>query len=67
MTKPVKMRSAAEIQARIDELERVYDEYAGMIMRPNDPRIERNACILREIAALRWVLGGDGTIRNPRI
>lgn len=67
MTKPVKMRSVAEIQARIDELERVYDEYAGMIMRPNDPRIEHNACILREIAALRWVLGGDGMIRNPRI
>lgn len=67
MMKQVKMRSAAEIQARIDELERVYDEYVGMVLRPDDPRIERNACIAREIAVLRWVLGGDGMIRKPRI
>lgn len=58
MAKTIKMRSAAEIQSRIDQLERQYDAYAG-----NRAISEAHLMqILREIAALRWVLGGDGVI-----
>lgn len=57
MAKTIKMRSVAEIQSRIDQLERQYDAYAG-----NRAASEVLMPILREIAALRWVLGGDGVI-----
>ena len=62
MAKQIKMRSVTEIQSRIDTLERQHDAYAGNAAL----QVQRDA-ILREIAALRWVLGGDGMIRNPRI
>lgn len=62
MVKQIKMRSVTEIQSRIDALERQHDAYAGNAAL----QVQRDA-ILREIAALRWVLGGDGMIRNPRI
>lgn len=62
MAKQIKMRSVAEIQSRIDALERQHDAYAGNAAL----QVQRDA-ILREIAALRWVLGGDGMIRKPRI
>ena len=57
MTKPIKIRTSAEILDRIDILERQHDTYAG------NPAlsIQRDA-ILREIACLRWVLGGDGYV-----
>mgnify|MGYP003289082525 CR=1 FL=1 len=58
MAKTIKIRSVAEIQSRIDQLERQYDAYAG-----NQAISEALLMqILREIAALRWVLGGDGVI-----
>lgn len=58
MAKTIKLRSVAEIQSRIDQLERQYDAYAG-----NQAISEALLMqILREIAALRWVLGGDGVI-----
>lgn len=62
MAKQIKMRSVTEIQSRIDALEQQHDAYAGNAAL----QVQRDA-ILREIAALRWVLGGDGVIRNPRI
>ncbi|MBQ8729102.1 MAG: hypothetical protein IJY77_02285 [Alphaproteobacteria bacterium] len=58
MAKTIKMRSAAEIQSRIDQLERQYDAYAGNRAISEALLMQ----ILREIAALRWVLGGDGVI-----
>ena len=58
MAKTIKMRSVAEIQSRIDQLERQYDAYAGN-RAISDALLMQ---ILREIAALRWVLGGDGVI-----
>ena len=58
MAKTIKIRSVAEIQSRIDQLERQYDAYAG-----NQAISEALLMqILREIAALRWVMGGDGVI-----
>jgi len=58
MAKTIKICSVAEIQSRIDQLERQYDAYAG-----NQAISEALLMqILREIAALRWVLGGDGVI-----
>lgn len=51
------LRSTSEIQSRIDALERQHDAYAGNAAL----QVQRDA-ILREIAALRWVLGGDGAI-----
>lgn len=62
MAKQIKMRSVTEIQSRIDALEQQHGAYAGNAAL----QVQRDA-ILREIAALRWVLGGDGVIRNPRI
>lgn len=58
MAKTIKMRSVAEIQSRIDQLERQYDAYAGNRAVSEALLMQ----ILREIAALRWVLGGDGVI-----
>jgi len=58
MAKTIKMRSVAEIQSRIDQLERQYDAYAGNHAMSEALLMQ----ILREIAALRWVLGGDGVI-----
>jgi len=58
MAKTIKMRSVAEIQSRIDQLERQYDAYAGNRAMSEALLMQ----ILREIAALRWVLGGDGVI-----
>lgn len=58
MAKTIKIRSAAEIQSRIDQLERQYDAYAGNRAISEALLMQ----ILREIAALRWVLGGDGVI-----
>ncbi|MBR4860065.1 MAG: hypothetical protein IKV10_02070 [Alphaproteobacteria bacterium] len=58
MAKTIKMRSVAEIQSRIDQLERQYDAYAGNRAISEALLMQ----ILREIAALRWVLGGDGVI-----
>lgn len=58
MAKTIKMRSVAEIQSRIDQLERQYDAYAGNRAISEALLMQ----ILREIAALRWVLGGDGVM-----
>lgn len=58
MAKTIKMRSVAEIQSRIDQLERQYDAYAGNRAMSEALLMQ----ILREIAALRWVLGGDGVM-----
>lgn len=58
MAKTIKMRSVAEIQSRIGQLERQYDAYAGNRAISEALLMQ----ILREIAALRWVLGGDGVI-----
>lgn len=58
MAKTIKLRSVAEIQSRIDQLERQYDAYAGNRAASEAFMMQ----ILREIAALRWVLGGDGVI-----
>ena len=58
MAKTIKIRSVAEIQSRIDQLERQYDAYAGNRAMSEALLMQ----ILREIAALRWVLGGDGVI-----
>ena len=58
MAKTIKIRSVAEIQSRIDALERQYDAYAGNQAVSEVLLMQ----ILREIAALRWVLGGDGVI-----
>ncbi len=50
------MRTESEIKARIGELERLYD------VRGADADPKTKEPILREIAVLRWVLGGSGAI-----
>ncbi|MFB6079556.1 MAG: hypothetical protein ABEJ81_00935 [Haloferacaceae archaeon] len=48
------MRSEAEIRARIDELERVYDAHDP----PSSPTQEESEiALLRAIEELEWVLG----------
>lgn len=53
----MKMRTESEVKARIDDLERLYDARAA-----GDASQATLEPILREIAVLRWVLGGSGAI-----
>lgn len=52
-----KIREIAEIKARIDELERAYDERGGATNPAND-------VLLIQRATLRWVLGYAGGIEH---
>ena len=56
-----KMRDVKEIQARIAELERVYDQRGGYAGGP------ANEKLLIERAALMWVLGGTGSVAHKGI
>lgn len=55
------MRDVKEIQARIAELERVYDQRGGYAGGP------ANEKLLIERAALMWVLGGTGSVAHKGI